>query len=128
MKVRVLLAISLAIAFPFPIGAQAAGSTHKITVTFNYDFTRTPACTAEIKKDCIEQFNVYDVSAGFKNRAKLMSIPVPAGAHGPMKGISGTTSPLVFEPGKHLLAVTAQTPQGAESDFRLCRAWVSIPQ
>lgn len=128
MKMRVLSAMALAIAFPFPIAAQATGSTHKITVTFNYDFTRTPACNAEVTKKCVQDFNVYDISGGLKNRTKLMVIPVPAGAHGVMKGIAGTTSPLVFEPGKHLLAVTAQTPQGVESDVRSCSVWVTIPQ
>src|SRR5579863_2430140 len=126
MKMRVLLAMALAI--PFPIAAQAAGSTHKITVTFNYDFTRTKACKAGLTKNCVQNFNVYDISGGLKNRAKLMVIPVPPGAQGVKKGISGTTSPLIFEPGKHLLAVAAQTPQGVESDLRLCRVWVSIPQ
>jgi hypothetical protein len=126
VKIPVLSVVTLLIAFP--IAAQMTEATHKITVTFDYDFTRTPACDAEAKKDCVQQFNVYDISDGLKNRTKLMVIAVPPGAHGVMKGISGTTSPLVFEPGKHLLSVAAQTPKGVESDLGLCKVWVSIPQ
>lgn len=112
----------------FPMTAQMTGSTHKITVTFDYDFTQTPACGGALKKDCVQQFNVYDISGGIDKRTKLMVIPVAPGAHGVVKGISGTTASLVFEPGKHLLSVSAQTPQGTESGADLCEVWVTIPQ
>ncbi|HKS67240.1 MAG TPA: hypothetical protein VJR26_08390 [Candidatus Acidoferrales bacterium] len=131
MKMRAiprLAAMAGMLATGWPITAQTAGATHKITVTFDYDFTRTPACRAEIKRDCVKQFNVYEVGPGIKILAKLMSIPVPRGAHDVVKGLSGTTRWLTIEPGKHLIAVTAQTPEGAESDLRLCRVWVLIPQ
>lgn len=131
MKMRAiprLAAMAGMLAMGWPITAETAGARHKITVTFDYDFTRTPACGAEIKRDCVRQFNVYEVGLGIKIRAKLMSIRVPRGARDVVKGISGTTRWLTIEPGKHLIAVMAQTREGAESDLRLCRVWVVVPQ
>src|SRR5579863_3733043 len=38
---------------------------HTITVRFNYDFNRTPPCSAATAgKLCVQQFVVYDVSLG----------------------------------------------------------------
>jgi hypothetical protein len=108
-------------------GAQGTGSKHTITVKFNYDFSTSPACPAKNAKDCVEQFNVYDISAGVRNRTKLMSVPAPAGARTMINGIAATTPLLLFEPGKHLLAVTAQMQKGKESDANVCTVWVDIP-
>lgn len=107
--------------------ARAGQSKHRIHVTFDYNFKNVPPCSAKRKTKCVEQFVVYDISAGVAHRTKLMTIPVPTGAHGKVKGISATTPLLLFESGKHLIAVVAQSPQGAESDPVLCRVWVTIP-
>jgi hypothetical protein len=107
--------------------AQTSGSKHKITITFNYDFSKTPVCAANETKSCITQFNLYDISGGVQKRVKLMSFPPPTGAAGVVKGITATTPLLVFEPGKHLLAVTAQMSKGGESDPTKCTIWVDVP-
>lgn len=107
--------------------AQSTGSKHKVSITFNYDFSRTPVCPAKTAKSCVTQFNLYDISAGVQKRTKLMSFPPPAGATGVVKGITATTPLLVFEPGKHLLAVTAQMSKGDESDPNKCTIWVDVP-
>jgi hypothetical protein len=60
-------------------------------------------------------------------RTKLGTVPVPADASGVVRGIQGTTPRLVFESGKHLIGVTAQGPNGFESDPRQITTWVEIP-
>jgi len=108
--------------------AQSTGSKHKISVKFNYDFSQTPVCPAKsAKAACVTQFNLYDISAGVQKKTKLMSFPPPAGATGVVTGITATTPELLFEPGKHLLAVTAQMSKGDESDPNRCTIWVDIP-
>jgi hypothetical protein len=44
-----------------------------------------------------------------------------------MKGISGESQPLLFESGKHLVAVTAQKDSGEESSAPASAVWVKIP-
>ena len=102
---------------------------HTIAVHFDYDFDRTPACPQGENKRCIQQFVVYDVSSGFspKKRFQLFTIPVPSGAKGTVKGITGTSPPLSFQPGRHLIGVVAQMPDQKESDVRVCRVAVVIP-
>jgi hypothetical protein len=106
---------------------QTTQAKHTISCTFDYDFRITPACSPKVTEGCVQQFNLYDISAGIPKRVKLGSIPVPAGASAFVKGISVTTDPLLFESGRHLLAVTAQMPNGLESDFTKCTTIVKIP-
>jgi hypothetical protein len=101
--------------------------THKISFTFDYNFAVTPACTPEVTKACVQQFNFYEISRGIPNRVKLGSIPVPTGARGLLKGISATTEPFLFDSGKHRVAVAAQAPDGSESNLRDCSIIVQIP-
>jgi hypothetical protein len=126
-KVKTLKLLTIVFATALATGAQRTGSKHKISVTFNYDFTHTPVCPAKTAKTCVEQFNLYDISAGVAKRTKLMSFPPPLGATGAVKGITAITPLLLFEPGKHLLAVTAQMSKGDESDPNKCTIWVEIP-
>jgi hypothetical protein len=107
-------------------GALAAQSRHTIKFTFDYDFAIIPACSAEVKKRCVQQFNFYDISAGIQKRVKLGSFPVPNGAKGLVKGISFTTERRLFSPGKHMVAVSAQLADGMESDLRKCSTIVKI--
>jgi hypothetical protein len=123
--------LAIALATVLSCAAQAGQSRHKITVTFDYDFTHKPPCSAKVKdnenKSCVQQFIVYDISAGLAKRTELMSIPVPPDAHGLVKGISATTPLLLFESGQHLIAVVAQTPKKFQSDPNKCELWVTIP-
>jgi hypothetical protein len=96
----------------------AAPRKHTITIKFDYDFRLTPACSQGLTKKCVKRFNVYDISAG--NRILLFSIPVPDGTVGFVRGISVTSPPLPFAPGKHILAVTAQSADGTESVTNAC--------
>ena len=117
-----------------PPGAAATPSTpaatpsakHSITVKFDYDFSRSAVCSAKTTTKCVQQFNVYDVSGGVAHRVKLFSIPVPPNARGQVKGITGTSPQLSFEPGTHFLAVTAQPVAGDESNPVVCMTSVQI--
>lgn len=104
----------------------ASPSKHKITFTFDYDFGITPACSAEIKKGCVKQFNFYDISVGIPKRVPLGSRPVPVDATGLVKGISFTTKRRLFKPGKHRVAVAAQLENGLESDLEKCAVVVKM--
>jgi len=106
---------------------QASQSTHKITFTFDYDFRVTPACSSKLKQACVQQFNFYDISAGIPKRTKLGSIPVPTGATGLVKGMTFTTESFLFNSGRHMFAVSAQMPNGAESDLSKCSTIVRVP-
>lgn len=127
-RVKTLKLLTIVLATGVLAGAQGTGSKHKVSITFDYDFTQTPVCPAKTAKTCVTQFNLYDISAGVAKSTKLMSFAPPAGANGVVKGITATTPLLVFEPGKHLLAVTAQMKKGDESDPNKCTIWVEIPQ
>jgi len=104
-----------------------ASSKHTITVTFNYDFSKTPSCSATVTKSCVQQFNVYDLSAGFETRTKMFSIPVEPGQTKVVNGIKGKSPLLAFEPGRHKLGVTAQMAGGPESPVEASTTWVVIP-
>jgi hypothetical protein len=121
------LAISILFSVLLAAGIYPQGITHTITFTFDYDFSITPACSPKITKACVQQFNFYDISQGITKRVKLGSTLVPTGATGFRPGISGTTDPLLFNSGRHLVAVSAQMPDGTESDLRKCAVIVKIP-
>jgi len=100
---------------------------HAVTVTFDYNFTKTPACTAKITKHCIQQFIAYDISAGAAHPAMLFPISLPTNPVGPVKGITKAGPPLDFESGKHLISVSAMSPDGTHSKRSLCTTWITIP-
>jgi len=104
---------------------QAQSPKHTITMKFDYDFTAMPACSQKVSKKCIAKFVVYDISGG--KPYKLFTIPVPPDASGAVKGISGESQPLLFEPGKHLIGVAAQKDSGEESSPFASAVWVTIP-
>jgi hypothetical protein len=112
-------------------GGQSTATSHGlhfVTVTFDYDFTRTPACSATVKKACVEEFVAYDISAGVEHRTKLFEIPLPPRPVGLVHGITGKSpKKLDFESGKHLISVSAREPDGKESRHRACTTWIEIP-
>lgn len=114
-----------------PAAHHAAGPRkHKITVRFDYDFDRTPPCSATAGKVCVKQFVVYDISAGFQptQRTRLFTFPVPPHATGASQSISQVSPPLDFASGRHLISVTAQTPdEKNESSPAACITWIEVP-
>jgi hypothetical protein len=73
------------------------------------------------------QFIAYDISAGAKNPVMLFPIPLPTNPIGARKGITEVSPPLDFESGKHLISVSAMSPDGTHSRGSLCTTWISIP-
>jgi len=102
-------------------------SMRKIRFSFSYDFRITPACSSTVKEGCVQQFNFYEISRGISNRAKLGSMPPPAGATGFVKDITATTEPFLFTSGKHMVAVSAQMADGSESNLSLCTKIIKGP-
>jgi len=107
--------------------AAPTHSQHSVTVTFDYDFGLTPACSKKITKGCVEQFVAYDISAGANHSSMLFPIPLPSNPVGAVHGIIATSPKLDFESGKHLISVTAQGPDGRQSRKSICTTWVTIP-
>jgi len=120
----VALLVSIACTGALATSAQESQAKHAITVKFDYDFTAVHACTPQATTKCVSEFIVYDISG--TKPYKLFSIPAPAGASGPVAGISGDSQPLLFEPGKHLLGVTAKVADGGESNPYACTVWATI--
>jgi len=110
-----LVFVSLAVAIP---------NGRRVTVTFNYDFNLSHACSLTLTKNCVKQFNVYDETDN--KHEKLFSIPVPVDAVGFVKGITGTSPPLSLRAGEHIVAVTAQDADGTESDSGMCTIRIRI--
>ena len=115
-----------------PPSAVPVQGVHSISVKFDYDFQLTPACRSRVTKNCIQQFVVYDISAGVSKteRYKLFTVPLPPNPSGKVHGISGTSPPLALESGKHLFAVTALqsvTVPNKESNSQICAMWVTVP-
>jgi hypothetical protein len=110
----------------FSAADRADGSRHTVTVTFDYNFGFTPACSNKVTDSCVKQFNVYDISAGVEHRTRLFTIPVDPASKGMVKGITGTSPMLLFAPGKHLISVTAEAPSNRKSAPEACTAWIEI--
>jgi hypothetical protein len=102
----------------------AGSAQHSITVQFDYDFTKTPACTAKVTKACVQKFDVYDISG--EKPYLLFSIPAPENAQGLMKGISATSPRMWFAVGSHRIGVSAQMPDGEKSPPRDCKVIIEI--
>jgi hypothetical protein len=116
---------------PKPSGQQNGGdqpqtesAMHTITIQFDYDFTETSACSANVKATCVQKFSVYDISGG--KPYFLFAVPVPQDAHGLMKGITATSPRMLFAVGKHRIGVSAQSADGKESAPRACKTIIEI--
>jgi hypothetical protein len=98
-----------------------------VTVTFDYDFSKFPPCSAKVTKKCIQQFDVWEVSDPAK-QVFLFTVPVPPGAKGLVKGITGTSpNKQAYFTGPHRFGVSAKTPApGGESNPRLCMTFAQV--
>lgn len=112
-------------AAPGPTSAGPPSAVHSIGVAFNYDFTKTPACSATVTTACVAHFVVYDISLpGVQHQ--LFSIAVPPGAAGKANLIRAMGPKLPFVIGKHRLGVAAVTPENVQSDPSLCQTIVTV--
>ncbi len=117
---------SLPCPVPSPVPSTSHGF-HCVTVTFDYDFRQTPACSTTVTKGCVQQFIAFDISAGTKHPPILFPIPLPPNPVGAVHGITKTGPPIDFESGKHLISVSAMSPDGTHSRRSLCTTWITIP-
>src|SRR5271167_527315 len=106
---------------------ETTHGVHTVTVTFDYDFRLTPACSTKVPKNCVQQFIAFDISAGIKSATMLFPIALPTNPAGLVHGITATSPKLDFESGKHLISVSAMGPDGKHSNKSLCTTWVEIP-
>jgi len=97
-----------------------------VSVTFDYDFSTFPPCSAKVTKKCIQQFNVWEVSA--PTPIFLFSIPVSPDAKGLVKGITGTaTKKRALFTGQHRFGVSAKMPPpGGESNPYQCMVFAQV--
>lgn len=123
-KLRVLILFAVLLVIAFAGSVVLFSQKKRVSVSFDYDFRLTPPCSPTLTRKCVKQFNVYDISGG--GRIRLLSIPAPPGAVGFVKGIRGTSLPLRLAAGEHILGVTAQSPEGSESDPSLCTTTVIV--
>jgi hypothetical protein len=97
-----------------------------VTVTFEYDFSKYPPCSAKVTKKCIQQFNVWEVSA--LKPIFLFTIPVPPNATGMVNEITGSSpTKRVFFTGPHRFGVSAKMPApDGESDPYQCMVFAQV--
>ncbi len=117
-----------------PARAHSAAQTQQapqsvkrtVTVTFDYDFSKLPPCSAKVTKKCIQQFDVWEVSAD--KPIFLFTIPVPPKARGIVKGITGSApQKRSFFPGAHRFGVSAKMPApGGESSPYQCMTFAQV--
>jgi hypothetical protein len=108
-----------------PVSAGPPSAVHSIQVAFNYDFTKTQACSATVTTGCVAHFVVYDISLPGVNHL-LFSIAVPPGAAGKTNLIRAQGPKLPFAIGRHKLGVSAVTPENVQSDPTLCQTIVAV--
>lgn len=106
--------------------AAPAAQRHRVTVKFNYNFARTHACGPKnTDKICVKEFNVYNLTDKGQ-RYKLFAFPAPENSRKPLEVVSSTSPELPFSPGQHLIAVTAVSNTGKESNAYACTAMIYI--
>jgi hypothetical protein len=107
-----------------PVPQKDPANQHSITVTFSFDFGKSPSCEEKpALKTCVKQFVVYDVSG---KKFRLFSFRVPEGARGFVNNITGQSPTRIFLPGTHFISVTAQNAAGAESDLNAAKVVVQV--
>jgi hypothetical protein len=99
---------------------------HRITVKFNYNFAANHGCGSKNNgKLCVRQFNVYNLTDRGQ-RIRLFSFPAPSNARKFVQGVSATSPELAFSPGQHMIAVTAESNSGKESNAFVCFTMIYI--
>jgi hypothetical protein len=111
---RQIAAIFVGAALAMANATPAATGQHTVSVTLNYDFTTDNACSSSVTKNCVLQFNIYEMTAGAP--LKLFSLPAPTGANSAVTGITGTSGALNLKSGVHIFGATAQMADGTESN------------
>lgn len=117
-----------------PQQAALPHALHYITVSFDFDFSKTPPC-APVKPNhpCVAQFAVYETTAGTgkKHRIFLFSVPLPAKQTGVVPITFQSPQQIDFVLGWHKLGVGALDNIGNESYMNFCDScatWINVQQ
>lgn len=99
-----------------PVASRLPAKQHRLTVSFDYDFSRTRACRPGQTRRCVQEFRVNEIS--YLKPRTLFTIPVPGGSTEFLKGITGTSDSVQFsaDRGKTTIAVVAVDARGGESN------------
>ena len=83
------------------LASRACGST--VNLTWSYDYTGLPVCSATVTKNCMDHFEMHDATSG--TPVLIAAVQNPVNASGKVTAITGTfqTSTL----GQRTFAVTA---------------------
>lgn len=105
--------------------SRACGST--VTLSWGYDYTGVPVCSATVAKNCLDHFEMQDATGG--TPVLIAAVQNPANASGKISAITGTfqTSTL----GQRTFAVTAVGRDNAgnlvSSDWTKCQGTFQVP-
>ena len=75
---------------PVIVSAGPTPTQHRLTVTFDYDFTTNHGCKKKDAGRCVAQFNIYEITDAAKP-VKLFLIYAPRGAKKAVKGIKAVS-------------------------------------
>lgn len=107
------------------VASRACGST--VTLSWSYDYTGVPLCSATVTTNCMDHFEMQDASGG--SPVLIAAVQNPANATGKVPAITGTfqTSTL----GQRTFAVTAvgrdNTGNLVSSDWTKCQGTFQVP-
>lgn len=124
MRLKLIWAFA-ALAALSPSAARGEPSQHKLSVTFNYDFTDAKGCKNKQTGRCVKRFIIYDVTDP-NNPVRLFSIGVPANVKKIIYQIKGSSPTLTLDDGIRTFAATAQWADGTESDKNACKVTVTV--
>jgi hypothetical protein len=97
---------------------------HCVTVTFDYDFSKTPPCpTTKPVHPCADHFSIFETTAGLgkDERIPLFEVPLPPKPKRVVTRITQQSPKQIdFELGWHKLCVAALDVNGRKSTLRFC--------
>jgi hypothetical protein len=122
------LAPRVVVAILLPILASATPSQHKVSVTFEYDFTLERPCKGKDTDagTCVKQFIIYDITDP-NAPVKLFSIAVNPKAKKMRYRVKVKSNLVQLTDGTRTFAATAQWANGAESLPMACTTTVTVP-
>lgn len=108
-RARILLAVTSLLLATGLVLAYTGALAATVTVSWSYDYTRQPACSASRPRDCIDHFEVLDYTNG-QNPKLLSTVPNPENAFGTVDKIAAT---FVYGPpfGRRTIVVVAVARQ-----------------
>jgi len=107
------------------LASRACGST--VNLTWSYDYTGLPVCSATVTKNCMDHFEMHDATSG--TPVLIAAVQNPLNVSGKVAAITGTfqTSNL----GQRTFAVTAvgrdNTGNLVSSDWTKCQGTFQVP-